>query len=142
MLNEYHVKGKESGLEFIFKYDLNGFLKEFKKNQPLDEKQRLWLYSDVFPETESLMKLWMQRLKNKFVVTKVPADVSFDNLWLLYNYKVSKADAVKAFNKLNEADKIKCFIGIKAYEDHLAKTKTAKAHLSRYINGKYFENEY
>lgn len=142
MLNEYHVKGKDLGLEFIFKYDLNGFLIEFKKNQPLDEKQRLWLYSPLFPETELMMQLWMKNLKTKFVVTKVPADLSFDNIWMMYNYKVSKSDAIKAFVKLNEADKIKCFIGLKAYEVHLSKTRTAKAHLSRYINGRYFENEY
>jgi len=142
MLVVYNVKGKELGLEFIFKYDLNGDLIEFKKNQALDEAQRLWLYSSRFPETEALMKLWITDLRKKFVVTKMPADLSFDNLWNLYNLKVSKADAEKSFKKLNEADVIKCFLGLKAYEDYLLKSKIAKAHLSRYINGRYFENEY
>ena len=142
MLTIYKVKGKDVGLEFLFKYDLNGYLTEFKKNQPLTDEQRLWLYSPRFPETEELMKQWIIYLKKKFEVTKVPADLSFDNLWQLYNYKVSKSDAVKAFNKLKEPEVIQCFIGLKAYEEYLAKTKIAKAHLSRYINGKYFENEY
>jgi len=142
MLVVYNVKGKELGLEFIFKYDLNGDLIEFKKNQALDEAQRLWMYSSRFPETEDLMKLWITDLRKKFIVTKMPADLSFDNLWNLYNLKVSKADAEKSFKKLNEADVIKCFLGLKAYEDYLLKSKIAKAHLSRYINGRYFENEY
>src|SRR5690554_2772010 len=143
MLTVYKVKGKDVGLEFLFKYDLNGYLTEFKKNQPLNEDQRLWLYSPRFPETEELMKQWIIYLKKKFEVTKVPADLSFDNLWEQYNYKVAKADAVKAFSKLkNEADIIKCFLGLKPYEEYLARTKIAKAHLSRYINGRYFENEY
>src|SRR5690554_403898 len=142
MLTIYKVKGKDVVLEFLFKYDLNGYLTEFKKNQPLTDEQRLWLYSARFPETEELMKQWIIYLKKKFEVTKVPADLSFDNLWQLYNYKVSKSDAVKAFNKLKEPEVIQCFIGLKAYEEYLAKTKIAKAHLSRYINGRYFENEY
>lgn len=138
----YKVKGKDVGLEFLFKYDLNGFLTEFKKNQPLNEEQRLWLYSARFPETEELMNQWIIHLKKRFEVVKVPADLSFDNLWQLYNYKVAKADAEKAFKKLKEPDVIKCFLGLKPYEEYLARTKIAKAHLSRYINGRYFENEY
>ncbi len=142
MLTIYTVRGKELGLEFVFKYDLNGFLAEFKKNQPLDDAQRLWLYSRLFPETEQMMHEWIKHLKNKFEIKKVPADLTFDNLWRLYNYKVSKADAIKAFNKLKEEDVIKCFVALKPYEDYLARTRIAKAHLSRYINGRYFENEY
>lgn len=142
MTTTYKVKGRDVGLEFLFKYDLNGFLTEFKKNQPLTEEQRLWLYSARFPETEELMKQWIAQLKKKFEVVKVPADLSFDALWILYNYKVSKADAEKAFKKLKEPDVIKCFLGLKPYEEYLLKSKIAKAHLSRYINGKYFENEY
>lgn len=142
MLTIYKVKGKESGLEFIFKYDLNGHLLEFNKNTPLTEQQRLWLYSNLFPETEQLMKEWIVQLKSKFEVVKVPADLSFERLWEQYNYKVSKADAIKSFNKLKEADVIKCFLGLKPYEEYLLRSKIAKAHLSRYINGRYFENEY
>lgn len=142
MLTVYKVKGKDVGLEFLFKYDLNGFLTEFKKNQPLTQEQRLWLYSARFPEDEELMKEWIVYLKKKFEVVKVPADLSFETLWQLYNLKVSKADAEKAFKKLKEPEVIKCFLGLKPYEDYLIKSKIAKAHLSRYINGKYFENEY
>lgn len=143
MLIIYKVKGKISDLEFIFKYDLNGFLIEFKKNQPLTEEQRLWLYSDSFPENEELMQNWISVFKRKFEIIKVPADLSFENLWSIYDYKLAKADEIKAFAKLkDESDIIKCFLGVKQYEDHLAKTKTAKAHLSRYINGRYFDNEY
>lgn len=140
----YKVKGKDVGLEFVFKYDLNGVLMSFEKNTALTDAQRLWLYSERFPETESLMRMWIsdRAMRKKFEVQKAPADLSFDTLWQQYNYKVSKADAEKAFKKLKEPDVIKCFLGLKPYEDHLVKTKVGKAHLSRYINGRYFENEY
>lgn len=142
MLTTYIVKGKDLGLQFLFKYDLKGVLVEFKKNDLLNDDQRLWLYSKVFPETEDLMKAWVLKLRQKFEVIKVPADLSFDNLWNQYNYKVSKEDAVKAFNKLKEPEIIKTFLSLKDYENHLLKTKVGKAHLSRYLNGKYFNNEY
>lgn len=144
METTYRVKGKDSGLEFIFKYDLNGVLIMFEKNQSLTEKQRLWLYSGIFPETEKLMEGWIKEpvLRRRFVVEKLPADLSFDNLWNLYGYKVSKEDAIKAFKKLKGVEVLNAFLGIKQYEDHLAHKKVGKAHLSRYLNGKYFNNEY
>ena len=148
MLTVYKVKGKKSDAEYLFKYDLNGNLKLFEIiGAPLTDEQIVWFFrGNKIPSREQFMiDYWMKlpEFKNHFEIIKVPADLSFDNLWQLYNYKVSKADAEKAFAKLkDEADVIKCFLGIKPYEEHLAKTKTAKAHLSRYINGRYFENEY
>ncbi|MHC5309118.1 hypothetical protein ACYSNM_03405 [Myroides sp. LJL116] len=145
MLTIYKVKGLDIGLEFIFKYDLNGVLVAFEKNQLLNEAQITWLYSSRFPETEdSLKKNWVQDLKmrKKFKVEKAPADLSFEALWEMYGYKVSKQDAIKAYNKLSEIDILKCFQGLKPYEEYLASKKIGKAHLSRYINGRYFENEY
>lgn len=145
MLTIYKVKGMDIGLEFVFKYDLNGILVAFEKNQLLNEAQVRWLYSDRFPETEDVLKrLWIQdpKMRKKFKVEQAPADLSFDALWELYGYKVAKQDSLKAFEKLSELDILKCFQGLKGYEDHLAVKKVGKAHLSRYINGRYFENEY
>lgn len=145
MLTIYKVKGLEIGLEFIFKYNLNGFLVSFEKNQTLNEDQRSWLYSNRFPETEEILKeKWIidSKMRKKFKIEKAPADLSFESLWNLYGYKVSRQDAEKAFNKLNQLEVIKCFQTLKAYEDYLVKTKIAKAHLSRFINARYFENEY
>lgn len=138
----YKVKGKDVGLEFLFKYDLNGVLMVFEKNQPLTEEQRLWLYSARFPETEVLMKQWTTQLRKKFEVYKAPADLSFENLWVLYDNKVKKVFAEKAYSKLNEAQKIKCFMHIPRYKERILRTKEAQAHLSTYINQSYYEDEY
>ncbi|MDM1045892.1 hypothetical protein HX004_14125 [Myroides sp. 1354] len=146
MITIYKVKGLSIGLEFVFKYDLNGVLVAFEKNKLLNQAQVEWLYNGkIFPETEEkLHKVWIQDLdmRKKFKIEKAPADLSFESLWNLYGYKVSRQDAEKAFNKLNQIEVLKCFQALKAYEDYLARTKIAKAHLSRYINGRYFENEY
>lgn len=147
MLTVYKVKGKKSDAEYLFKYDLNGNLKLFEIiGAPLTDEQIVWFFrGNKIPSREQFMiDYWMKlpEFKNHFDIIKVPADLSFEKLWELYNYKVSKADAEKAFKKLKEADVIKCFTGLKLYEEHLLKTRVGKAHLSRYINGKYFENEY
>lgn len=146
MLTVYKVKGRDQGLEFIFKYNLNGNLEVFEKNCPLDERQIAWLYNkDRFPEFEHQIKsYWMKEpiMRKKFIVEQAPSDLSFEALWTLYNFKVSKQDAQKAFAKLKEIDVLKCFQGLKGYEEYLAVKKVGKAHLSRYINGRYFENEY
>lgn len=140
----YKVKGKNIGLEFIFKYSLNGVLTAFEKNEGLTDKQRLWLYSAIFPETEALMKLWISDpgMRKKFEVFKAPADLSFENLWNLYDNKVKKVFAEKAYSKLNEAQRIKCFIHIPKYKERIVRTREAQAHLGTYLNQKYYEDEY
>ncbi len=140
----YKVKGKDVGLEFVFKYDLNGVLMSFEKNTALTDAQRLWLYSERFPETESLMRMWIsdKAMRKKFEVHKAPADLSFENLWVLYDNKVKKVFAEKAYSKLNETQKIKCFMHIPKYKDRILRTKEAQAHLATYLNQKYYEDEY
>ena len=148
METTYIIKGKNNDTEYLFKYDLEGNLRAFEVvGAPLTDTQIVWFFKGLnIPSREDYMlKYWLKlpKFKALFDIRKVPADLSFDNLWQQYNYKVAKADAIKAFGKLkNEADVIKCFLGLKPYEEYLARTKVGKAHLSRYINGKYFENEY
>jgi hypothetical protein len=144
-LTTYRAKGKEIGLVFLFKYDLNGNLKLFEISEgELNEKQIKWLFSN-FPATESIMKtIWMKDKKytKVFVVEKSVADLSFDALWKMYDHKIAKFHAEKAFSKLKEEAKIKCFLSIPKYLKYLAHSKVAQAHLATYINGQYYENEY
>jgi len=139
----YIAKSKNTSAELTFKYDLNGHFVSFSVNETLNEEQTKWLFqTDVFPYSENRMSEWRKKYAESFTVKQYKTDFSFDNLWNIYNHKLAKQDAQKAFNKLTEDDKIKCFIGVFPYDKYLAKSKTAKAHLSRYINGRYFENEY
>ncbi|WP_269222031.1 hypothetical protein [Flavobacterium sp. IMCC34518] len=144
-LTTYRAKGKEIGLVFLFKYDLNGNLKLFEISEgELNEEQIKWLFSH-FPATESIMKtIWMRDKKYKkvFEVEKSPADLCFEALWKLYDHKIAKFHAEKAFEKLKEESVIKCFLSIPIYKKYLAHSKIAQAHLATYINGRYYENEY
>lgn len=141
----YTVKSKEKPLLFLFKYDLNGNLKVFEILEgELTPAQQSWLFAH-FPTNEVLMKTVWQKDKaytTKFEIIKAAPVLDFENFWNIYNNKVSKADSEKQYNKLKDADKIKCFLSIKGYDKYLAKTGVAKAHLSTFINKRYFEDEW
>ncbi len=145
-LNTYRAKGKELGLVFLFKYDLNGNLREFKIEEgDLNANQMKWLFSVNFPAHESMMRsVWMVEPKYKkvFEVEKFNADLSFEAFWVIWNLKVKKEHSEKAWNKLKEADKIKCFLIHKKYQEYLNRTGQAKAHLVTWLNQKRYNDEY
>lgn len=145
-LTTYRAKGKSIGLVFLFKYDLNGNLKLFEiSGDTLSDSQIRWLFSANFPANEFIMKnIWMKdkALKEKFDVETSPADLSFEALWKLYDHKIARFHALKAFNKMKEETVIKCFISIPIYKKYLSFSKVGQAHLATFINGQYYENEY
>lgn len=146
-LTTYRAKGNEIGLVFLFKYDLNGNLREFKIEEgDLNADQMKWLFAGAnFPANESIMRsVWMvdPKYKKVFKVEPSPADLSFESFWKIWNLKVKKEASEKAWNKLKEADVIKCFLNHKNYQNHLDKTRQAKAHLVTWLNQKRFNDEY
>jgi hypothetical protein len=145
-LTTYRAKGKEIGLVFLFKYDLEGNFKAFEiETGELDEKQKGWLFSKNFPSDENMMKsIWMkdEKYTKVFVVEISPADLSFEALFTLFGHKVGKVDAIKSFNKLKKGDIIKCFIEVPHYLEYLKKNPgIAQLYLATYINKRRFEDE-
>ena len=145
-LTTYRAQGKEIGLVFLFKYDLNGNLKLFEICEgELVAKQISWLFSANFPANEHQMQtIWMkdEKYTKVFIVEVSPADLSFEALWNLYDYKVSRQDAETKFKKLKPAEVIKCFTETPYYLDHLKKNPgIGKLHLATYINKRRFEDE-
>jgi hypothetical protein len=145
-LTTYRAKGKTIGLVFLFKYDLNGNLKLFEiEDGELNDDQIGWLYSNNFPAKEALiLNNWMklESFLKHFTVEVSPADLSFEALWELYDYKVSKQDAVKEFKKLKQGDVIKCFVEVPYYLKSLQKNAgIGKLYLSTYIHKRRFDDE-
>ena len=145
-LTTYRAKGKEIGLVFLFKYDLNGNLKLFEISEgELNSGQMKWLLPPNFPANENNIKtIWSKDKKytKVFDIEKSPADLSFDALWNLYGLKESRKDAERFFNKLNEAEKIKCFIQVPKYKKKIALTGIAQALLATWIHKQRFNDEY
>ncbi len=145
-LTTYRAKGKQIGLVFLFKYDLNGNLKLFEISEgELNNEQMKWLFSTNFPANETIVKnIWSKNKKytKVFEIEKSPADLSFEALWKIYDYKESRKDAEKFFSKLTEADKIKCFIQVPKYKKKIALTGIAQALLGTWLNKQRFNDEY
>jgi hypothetical protein len=143
----FRAKGREIGLLFLFYYDLNGHLKRFEIAEgSLNTNQICWLF-DVknFPATQQYMEeVWMKHSAfiKAFEINKAAANLSFESLWNLYDNKVKKFEAQKVFSKLTKADVIKCFLSIPGYNDYLSRKRIAKAHLSTFINQRYFEDDW
>lgn len=143
-LKSYTVKSKNSENIWVFKYHLNGTLASFEiLDGILNEEQIVWLfYKGKFPYLQEHVERWHKALKKNFDVEVGEPDLSFDALWNLYDYKVSRQDAEKAFKKLNPADVIRCFQSVPGYKKHIAFKKTGQAYLSSFLNGGYFKDDW
>lgn len=140
----YTVKSKNSDNVWTFKYDLNGLLLEFKRLEGiLSENQVQWFFfKGNFPYKEVQIKEWIGKLKVNFEITIGTPDLSFEALWNLYDNKVKRVECEKQFNKLKEADVIKLFLSVPKYKDYLQRKRIAQAHLSTFINQRYFEDDW
>lgn len=141
LIKTYTVK-MQSGSIWQFKYNLNGILIYFNVMEgDLSEKQEKFLYLDgKFPWKETHIKEWSKLYKTTTVEVGEP-DLSFEHFWKLYDLKVKKENSEKAWHKLNDADKIKCFLRLKKYNANLARTNQAKAHLVTWLNQKRYNDE-
>ncbi|GIZ10263.1 hypothetical protein [Flavobacterium sp. UMI-01] len=141
MNRTYTVKIR-SGEIWKFKYNLKGVLIHFEVMEgDLTDKQEIFLYhKGKFPWKEAHLKDW-EKLYPPTTVEMTDFDLSFDNFWKLYNYKVKREYSERAWNKLSDQDKIKCFLRLKKYNANLATNGQAKAHLVTWINQKRYNDE-
>lgn len=70
------------------------------------------------------------------VVTTVKQELTFDDFWEAYNYKVDKEVARRRWNALTTKDRIAAYNFIPAYDDFLKKKSLGKLYPSTYINKK------
>lgn len=146
-ITTYRATGRTNGLVFLFKYDLNGDFKAFEIcTGVLSEKQLQWMFAQSnFPITEGMMKtVWMREkeYRDKFLVEVSPADISFDTFWEMWDQKIKKDAAIKAWAKLSQENIIKCYLVFPAYQAYLNRTGQAKAHLVTWLNQKRWDDEY
>ncbi len=86
-ITTYTIKSKNTSNIWEFKYDLNGFLKEFKIIEGQLNKQQIeYLFHPLrFPYLETTIEGWKKIQKVEVIIGK--PDLSFDTFWRLYNYK-------------------------------------------------------
>lgn len=136
----YKVTFRETADEWVFQYRENdGVIHSFYN---LKGKRVLKLFENrQFPGTKHEIEDWTQ-YKKLVTIEMVLEDYSFDAFWIKYNLKVKKEAAEKAWKKLDFVDIIKCFNKLPKYDEFLAKTTQAKAHLVTWINQKRYNDEY
>lgn len=133
----------EKGDIWQFKYNLNQYLIAFNVLEgEISQAHSDWLFKKgKFPYLEEQIKEWQKKLKQLTIEVLEP-NFSFEALWNLYDNKVSKFDAKKSFNKLSQADQIKCFMAIPGYKKYVARKQIGTAHLATFINRQYYNDDW
>ncbi len=136
----YKVTFKETADEWLFQYrKIDGIIYSFFNLKGI---RVLKLLENVqFPGTKNEMENWT-KYKHLVTIEMVLNDYSFEAFWKAYNLKVKKEVSEKAYEKLNLVEKIKCFNALKKYDEFLAKTSQAKAHMVTWLNQKRYNDEY
>lgn len=136
----YKVTFKETADEWVFQYrERDGVIHSFHN---LKGQRVLKLFENgQFPGTKHEIENWTN-YKKHVTIELVLEDYSFDAFWIKYNLKVKKEPAEKAWKKLDFVDTIKCFNKLAKYDEFLAKTGQAKAHLVTWLNQKRYNDEY
>lgn len=138
----YTITGTSFTGAMVFKYDLKGVLIHFDLDGELNDVQKAWLFKGRFPLTEEGIKMFAAI--TNFTVIGGELDLSFENFWNAYTYKVGKKImAENIWKRLSKADKIAALSGIKPYDTHLRRhIQKEKAHATTYLNQRYWENEW
>ena len=139
----YTVTGNNTAVVWVFKYDLNGLLLEFKLQEgTLDNKQVTWLFhKDRFPYSEKRIKGWSS-IKNLNVQIGEP-DLSFEAFYNAYGNKVQKIRTEKLWNKLSKKDKMAAIAGIRSYNNWLRRQNgIAKAQPDTYLRNRRWEDDF
>lgn len=139
-LTTYKVTFKETADEWVFQYrSTDGVIYSFFNIKGV--RVLKLLHNVQFPGTKKEMEEWT-KYKQLVTIELVLEDYSFDTFWTKYNLKVKKEAAEKAWKKLDLVDTIKCFNKLSKYDEFLAKSGQAKAHLVTWLNQKRWNDEY
>lgn len=136
----YQVTHKKTSKIMLFKYDLNGFLTEFKTDLNLNDATVTY-FNTTFPFKVTQLDHFKQ--SDVFKVEQLQQDLSFNAFWNAYSYKVgNKTRAEKLWNALKDTDKAKAFSYLKTYANYLLLNPSIqKLYPETYLSQKRFNNE-
>lgn len=126
--------------EYRLAYNQDGHLIKYEVLEA-DDAAIIYLSRNI-PATEEELKQMASRWKCELI--EMPMDLSFDNFWNTYNYKIgNKARAEKLWSKMSDADKTKALMAIPKYERYLkTKNNMEKAYPETYLSQKRYENTF
>lgn len=124
--------------QVTFGYDVNGDL-VFYNNEIPDPAVIKWMKRFLpVDETE------LEQFKTKIAatITEIPEDLSFDRFWNAYAKKINRLRTEPLYNKLNDADKIKCIIRIHDYKEACFRLKRGVKDPENYIRDRFFDTDW
>ena len=141
METTYIFKAKNTCIEYLFKYDLEGNLTTLQSTgEPPTNEQWHWLVR-YFPYNEERIAILASdtNLQKYFSIEKTPASVTFEDFWEAYGKIGTKSVAKKKFEKLKPEEVIKAFIGIAKERTKKKLDNTAMPYAETYLNQKRWE---
>lgn len=134
-MREFIAKHQKSGLKITFKYNLNGVLQVLEFDGSWKEESVEKMKTRFPASTEKMLhEVKHQRLDTPWIFAE-STEVSFEAFWKKYPKRVMKAEALKAWNKLSDVDKMEAILFIPG----LVKIKmdgTAFPYPATYLNKK------
>ncbi|WP_238783738.1 hypothetical protein [Blattabacterium cuenoti] len=125
--------------EIVFKYDLNGALREIIFPEKLSFSHYIWI-GRFLPYNESIISK-MKSTRASFSIEEIPIDLSFNRFWIDYQYKVGKKKMAESiWNRMSLSDRIKALSYIPKYLDHIKRTGHDQAYPTTYLNQRYFDS--
>ena len=141
METTYIFKSKNTSIEYLFKYDLEGNLTDLQSTgEPPTKEQWHWLMR-YFPYNEERIKILASdtNLRITLSIEKIPASVTFEDFWNKYGKIGTKSVAKRKFDKLKPEEVIKAFIGIEKERSKKKLDNTAMPYAETYLNQKRWE---
>ena len=141
METTYIFKAKNTHIEYLFKYDLEGNLTTLQSTgEPPTAEQWHWLVR-YFPYNEERINMLASdtNLRKYFSIEKTPASVTFEDFWNEYGKIGTKAVAKRKFEKLKPEEVIQAFIGIAKERTKKKLDNTAMPYAETYLNQKRWE---
>lgn len=106
------------------------------------DAQRKNKFLAVVPVTYTDFKSWLQN-KN-FVIQEVPQDLTFENFWQRYNYKVGKKErAKKLWQAMTDDEHAAALLSIQKYNAYLINHPTIeRAYPETWLSQRRWENSF
>lgn len=138
-MKKYLVTHKKSAITFLFVFDKNDVIVEYKSDFVSNDKTAEFLRA-YFP-FESKNLDYFKKSKH-FNIELLEQNLSFKSFWDAYNYKVgNKRRTEKIWNALTDVDKAKAINYIKRYDNWLLQGNIQKLYPETYLYQKRYDNE-
>lgn len=124
--------------EIVLEYDFNGCLTKYENLADMNEVQLKYFFEN-FP-LNGVKFNWLAD-NTKLKIERIPADLSFEKLWNLYDYKMGKKDkTIVLWSKMAIFEKILCIQSLKYYDKYRTRKRGLdKQYLETYLRNKQWE---